>query len=120
MLPKALQTVGWKTPAAVRLIAVSPKVNAGTLLGLPGGIGSVTASRLLTAPSESPAFRVTWSPQHGNELAERQTLGVNPVTDGLDALTSHRLSPRIGLPPPLAKSYVTRRSPGWRFRVIGP
>src|SRR5262245_21708827 len=57
------------TPAAVRLIAVSPNVLAGSE-GLPVWIGSVTASKLLTAPSESVPFNVMWSPQHGNVFAE--------------------------------------------------
>src|SRR5215469_4198229 len=72
-LPKASQVPGGKTPAAVRLIAVSPKVRAFRLVPPAGGVmnGSVTASRLLTAPSESELFRFTWLPQQGSELLEK-------------------------------------------------
>src|SRR6266496_5848070 len=71
-LPKASQTPGPNTPAPVRSIAVSPNRNAPTLL-VPAWNGSVTASRLLTAPIEFVALRLMWSPQHGNLLADRQT-----------------------------------------------
>src|SRR6516164_7426651 len=56
VLPNASQVPGGNTPAAVRSIAVSPNCRAGTglmELGEPGNSGSVTASRLLTAPIES-------------------------------------------------------------------
>src|SRR5215467_14400817 len=102
-LPKALQVPGGKTPAAVRLIAASPKVRAARLRGALGAIGSVTAPRLLTAPSESELFRFTWLPQQGSELLEKHWL-VGP-------LVTHVSRPRVGRPPPLVKSNVTSRSP---------
>src|SRR4029434_11201371 len=68
-LPKALH-VEPKIPAAVRLIAASPKVFAASVRGAPGLIGSVTET-VLMAPSESVEFRSTWFPQHGSELAEK-------------------------------------------------
>src|SRR6266540_836465 len=71
-LPKASQVPAGKTPVAVRLMAASPNLNAPMLFGVFDTNGSVTASRLLTAPSELLLFRVIWSPQHGNELADRQ------------------------------------------------
>src|SRR6266702_559986 len=104
-LPRASHVPVGKTPAAVRLIAASPKVSAARLLGALGAIGSMTASRLLTAPIESVPFRVTLLPQHGRLLLEKQSL-VEPV-----AGVTHRSSPRVGLPPPLLKSKVTSRSP---------
>src|SRR6266487_1769923 len=66
-LPKASQVPAGKTPAVVRL---------------------------LTAPIELLLFSVIWSPQHGNELLERQVFVANPGTVGTDALVSHRSSPR--------------------------
>src|SRR6266516_786415 len=115
-LPKASQTPGGKTPTAVRLMAVSPNVNAGRLLGALGAIGSVTASRLLTAPIELLLFRVISSPQHGNELADRHTLVGNPGTPlGVVALVSHLSRFRVGLLPPLVKSKVTSRWPAVRL-----
>src|SRR6266508_3170222 len=50
-LPNAVQVPGGKTPAAVRLIAASPKVSAGRDTF---AIGSVTVT-VLTAPSAKPA-----------------------------------------------------------------
>src|SRR5215471_16715816 len=73
-LPNASQVPDGKTPAAVRLVAVSPKVSAGRLLGAFGAIGSVTASRLFTAPIESVPFSVTWLPQQGRLLLEKHWL----------------------------------------------
>ena len=70
-LPRASHVPLGNTPAAVRLIAASPKVRAARLLGAFGAIGSDTASRLLTAPSEFVPLRVTWLPQHGTELLEK-------------------------------------------------
>src|SRR5947208_13926297 len=64
--------------------------------------------------------RVTWSPQHGNELADKQVLVENPGTTGSVALVSHSFSPRTGLPPPLTKSKVMSRSPAVRLIVTGP
>src|SRR5215470_8257078 len=92
-LPKALQVPGGKTPAAVRLMAASPKVSAFWVWPL---IGSVTASRLLTAPSESEPLSVTWLPQHGTVLLDRHWLAGPLVTH------VSRLS--VGRPPPLVKS----------------
>src|SRR5262252_3693793 len=106
-LPKASQVPGGKTPAAVRLIAVSPKVFRPRDRGALGAIGSVTASRLLTAPIESLLFRFTWLPQHGRLLLEKHWL-VEPVV-------THVSSPRVGRPPPLVKSKVTSRSPAVRL-----
>src|SRR5215469_4666892 len=114
-LPNASQVPGGNTPAAVRLIAVSPKVSAGRLLGAPGGIGSVTASRLFTAPIESVPLRVSWLPQHGSVLLEKHWLAVLPA-----AAVSQKSSPRVGVPPPLVKSKVTSRSPAVRTMVCGP
>src|SRR6266568_685398 len=111
-LPKASQLPDGKTPAAVRLMAVSPKVRAARLLGAFGAIGSVTASRLLTAPIESALFRFTWLPQQGRLLLEKHWL-VEPVV-------THLSSPRTGLPPPLLKSNVTSRSPAVRAIVCAP
>src|SRR6266700_3957720 len=65
-------------------------------------------------------FRVIWSPQHGNELADRQVLVANPGRVGTDALVSHLSRLRVGLPPPLVKSKVTSRSPAVRLSVFGP
>src|SRR5215468_7459875 len=70
-LPRASQVPVGKTPAAVRLIAASPKVTVSRLLGASGAIGSDTASRLLTAPIESVLFRSMWLPQHGSLLLEK-------------------------------------------------
>src|SRR6266487_825333 len=77
-LPSASHVPVGKTPAAVRLIAASPKVSAARLLGALGAIGSDTASRLLTAPIESLLFRFTWLPQHGRLLLEKHWL-VGPL-----------------------------------------
>src|SRR6266581_6011732 len=55
-LPKASQVPEGNTPAAVRLMAVSPKVSVDKLRGAFGAMGSVTASRLLTAPMEFVLF----------------------------------------------------------------
>src|SRR6266581_6442600 len=111
-LPNPAHVVAGKTPAVVRLIAASPKVRAARLLGAFGAIGSVTASRLLTAPIESALFRFTWLPQHGRLLLEKHWL-VEPVV-------THLSRPRVGLPPPLVKSKVTSRSPAVRLSVFGP
>src|SRR6266567_6530038 len=110
-LPKASQVPWGKTPAAVRLMAASPNLSAPTLF-VPGCNGSVTAPRLLTAPSESPLFRFTWLPQQGRLLLEKHWL-VGPVV-------THLSSPRVGRPPPLVKSNVTSRSPAVRLSVFGP
>src|SRR6266516_1859949 len=67
-LPKASQVPGGKTPAAVRLMAASPNLNAPMLFAVFDTNGSVTAPRLLTAPIEFVLFRFTWLPQHGREL----------------------------------------------------
>src|SRR6266487_315642 len=75
-LPNASQVPGGKTPAAVRLIAASPKVSAGRVLGALGAIGSVTAPTLFTAPIELVLFRFTWLPQHGRLLLEKHWLGL--------------------------------------------
>src|SRR6266496_1693799 len=119
-LPNASQVPGGKTPAAVRLMAASPNLSAPMLFGVFDTNGSVTASRLLTAPIELLLFRVIWSPQHGNELADRQTLTRKPGTLGVVALVSHRSNDRVGLPPPLVKSKVTSRSPAVRLSSFGP
>src|SRR6266496_1730776 len=111
-LPNASQVPGGKTPAAVRLIAASPKVSAGRVLGALGAIGSVTAPTLFTAASELVRCRFTWVPQHGRLLLEKHWL-VEPVV-------THLSSPRVGLPPPLVKSKVTSRSPAVRLSVFGP
>src|SRR5215471_10321072 len=79
-LPNASQVPGGNTPAAVRLMAVSPKVSAGRLRGAPGAIGSVTAPTLLTAPIESVPFRFSWLPQHGRLLLEKHWLVGPAVT----------------------------------------
>src|SRR5262245_10665986 len=100
-LPKASQVPGGKTPALVRSISVSPNCRAGTelsALGWPGNNGSVTESRLLTAPIESVPSRVSWSPQHGNVFEEKHTLVGYPATPlGVVALVSHRCNPIVGL-----------------------
>src|SRR5215831_14485820 len=70
-LPNASQVPGGNTPAAVRLMAVSPKVSACRVRGALGAIGSVTLSRLFTAPIESVPLRVTWLLQHGRALLEK-------------------------------------------------
>src|SRR5215469_15395220 len=122
-LPNASQVPGGKTFAFVRSIAVSPNCKAGTglmWLGELGNSGSDTESRLLTAPIESVPSRVTWSPQHGNVLEEKQTLVAKPVTTGVVALVSQRCNPIVGLPPPLVKSKVTSRSPAVRTSVFAP
>src|SRR6266566_7114885 len=111
-LPNASQVPAGNTPAAVRLMAVSPNVSADRLLGALGPIGSVTASRLFTAPIELVPFSVTWFPQQGRLLLEKHWL--------VDPEVTHRSSPRTGLPPPLAKSKVTSRSPAVRLSVFGP
>src|SRR5215471_15438377 len=113
-LPKFSQIPGGKTPAAVRLMAVSPNVPVGTLVAFPDRNGSVTAS-VLTAPIESLLFRVCCLPQHGSELLEKHWLAVLPA-----AAVSHVSSPRVGFPPPLEKSKVTSRSPAVRFSVTAP
>src|SRR5262245_34444135 len=104
VLPKAWHVPEGKTPAVVRSIAVSPKVNAGRLLGALGAIGSVTAPRLFTDAIESVPSRVTLSPQHGNEFAEKQVFVAKFGTTGTDALVSQRSKATVGLPPPLSKS----------------
>src|SRR5579859_814616 len=91
-LPKASQTPGGKTPAVVRLIAVSPKVRPGSVAP---EIGSVTVT-LLMAPSELAELRATWLPQHGRELLEKHWL--------VDPLVTQKRSPRAGTVPPLLKS----------------
>src|SRR6266568_5319563 len=108
-LPNASQVPPGKTPAAVRLMAVSPKVSAGRLRGAFGAIGSVTASRLLTAPMELELFRATWLPQHGRVLLDRHWL--------VEPLVTQKFRLRAGLPPPLLKSKVTSRSPAVRMMV---
>src|SRR5260370_22985271 len=108
-LPSASHVPDGKTPAAVRLIAASPKVSAGRLLGAFGAIGSDTASRLLTAPIESVLFRFTWLPQHGRLLLEKHWL-VLPLVNQVS-------KPRVGRPPPLVKSNVTSREPAVPFVV---
>src|SRR6266568_1790775 len=108
-LPNASQVPGGNTPAAVRLMAVSPKVSAARFLLVNG---SVTASRLLTAPIESELFRFTWLPQQGTLLLAKHWLA--------DPAVTHLSSPRVGLPPPLVKSNVTSRSPAVRFMVWAP
>src|ERR1700746_3703869 len=70
-LPKASQVPAGKTPAAVRLMAVSPNLSAPMLFKPPGANGSVTASRLLTAPIEFVPFSVSWLPQQGSALLEK-------------------------------------------------
>src|SRR5258708_3168710 len=109
-LPKALQVPGAKTPAAVRLMAASPKVNAGRVFP---AIGSVTAPGLLTAPSESVAVSVTRLPQQGTEFDAKQV-----PTEAVSV--THVSSPRFGTEPPVSKSKVTRRSPAVRFSVMEP
>src|SRR6266516_1413614 len=79
-LPNASQTPVGKTPTAVRLMAASPKVSELRVLGALGAIGSVTASRLLTAPSEFVPFSVFWLPQHGMELDDKHWLAGPEVT----------------------------------------
>src|SRR5215472_17925690 len=98
-LPNASQVPGGNTPAPVRSIAVSPNCRAGTglmWLGEPGKSGSVTESRLLTAPIESVPLRISWLPQQGSLLLEKHWL-VGP-------LVTQNSSPRVGFPPPLVKS----------------
>src|SRR4029453_2355037 len=108
-LPKASQVPEGKTPAAVRLIAASPKVCPGRLTL---AIGSVTVTAL-TAPSANPAAeRLTRLPQHGRALAEKHWL-VAPVV-------THLSRPSTGGPPPLVKSKVIRMSPAVRLSVLGP
>ncbi len=51
-------------------------------------------------------------PQQGSELLEKHW----PVAP----LVTQRRRPSTGLPPPLVKSNVTRRSPAVRFSVSGP
>src|SRR5437870_4552221 len=97
-LPRAVQIPAGKIPASLRLMAASPNVNAA---GVPPEIGSVTASRLLTAASESEPSSATALPQQGTALLEKHWLEAPVVT--------HVSSPRVGLPPPLVKSKVTRR-----------
>src|SRR5512132_924207 len=87
-LPKASQVPGGKTPAVLRLMAASPNLNAPMLFGAFDTNGSVTAPRLLTAPSDSLLVRVFWSPQHGNELAEKHVLVGKPGTLGTVALVT--------------------------------
>src|SRR5215469_12755089 len=102
VLPNASQVPGGNTPAAVRSIAVSPNCRAGTGLsglGELGNSGSVTGSRLLTAPIESLPLRVSCLPQQGRVLLEKHWLAVLPA-----AAVSQNSSPRVGLPPPLVKS----------------
>src|SRR6266700_4986544 len=118
-LPKALQVPLGKTLAAVRSIAVSPKVRAAHVGVVPGHafppvglMRSVTGSRLLTAPMELEPFNVTWSPQHGNELLAKHWVVLPLVNQNC------KLS--VGLPPPLVKSNVTSRSPAVRLIVCGP
>src|SRR6266581_5428103 len=108
-LPNASQVPDGNTPAAVRLMAVSPKVRAARLLLVNG---SVTASRLLTAPTELELFRFTWLPQQGRLLLAKHWL--------VEPLVTHLSSPRTGLPPPLLKSNVTSRSPAVRAIVCAP
>src|SRR6266545_1547683 len=98
-----------KTPAAVRLIAASPKVSPGRLTP---AIGSVTVE-VLTAPSANPAAdRFTRLPQHGSALLEKHWL--------VEPLVTHFSRPSTGLPPPLVKSKVISRSPAVRTSVLGP
>src|SRR5829696_5116297 len=107
-LPKASQVPAGKTPAAVRLIAASPKVSPGRLTL---AIGSVTVT-VLTAPSANPAAeRFTRLPQHGSEFAEKHWL-VAPVV-------THLSRPSTGAPLP-PKSKVIRMSPAVRASVLGP
>src|SRR6266496_5216814 len=73
-LPKASQVPAGKTPAVVRLMAVSPNLNAPMLFGVFDTNGSVTASRLLTAPIAVAPSRVLWLPQHGTVLLEKHWL----------------------------------------------
>src|SRR6266567_2205496 len=110
-LPKASQVPAGKTPAAVRLMAVSPNVSPGRSLGAPGLIGSVTVS-VLTAAIAVEAPRAFLLPQHGTVLLEKHWLAAPLVTQVS--------SPIVGLPPPLVKSKVTSRSPAVRLSVFGP
>src|SRR4029077_18137717 len=110
-LPKASQTPGGKTPAPVRLMAVSPKVSAASVRGALGAIGSVTAT-VLMAPSELAEVRLMWLPQHGSELLEKHWL-VEPGG-------TQKSHPGGGVDPPFVKSYVTRRSPAVRLIVCAP
>src|SRR6266567_3709796 len=65
VLPNAVHVLLGKTPAAVRLMAASPKSPVVRVRGAFGPIGSVTLPEL-TAPSASPAaVRSTRLPQHG-------------------------------------------------------
>src|SRR6266545_3627714 len=80
-----------KTPAAVRLIAASPKVSPGRLTP---AIGSVTVE-VLTAPSANPAAeRFTRLPQHGSELLEKHWLVGPLVTHVSRASTGAPLPPK--------------------------
>src|SRR6266566_356418 len=56
VLPKAVHVLAGKTPAAVRLIAASPKSPVDRVRGAFGAMGSVTLPEL-TAPSASPPAR---------------------------------------------------------------
>src|SRR5205809_269937 len=106
MLANGLHASDGNTFASVRSIAASPKVSAGSVLGAPGLIGSVTLT-VFTAPSAKPAAdRLTRLPQHGTELAEKHWL--------FDPLVTHDSRPRTGLPPPFVKSKVMRMSPAVR------
>src|ERR1051326_2192297 len=70
-LPNPVHTFAGKTPAAVRLMAASPKRPVPSVRGAFGGTGSVTEP-VLTAPSASPSpVRSTRLPQHGTVLAEK-------------------------------------------------
>src|SRR5512135_166294 len=67
VLPNASHTPGLKTPAAVRLIAASPKR---PVPRLPPAMGSAIVP-VLTAPSEFVPLSVTCSPQHGSAFEEK-------------------------------------------------
>src|SRR5512135_1706296 len=66
-LPNASHTPGLKTPAAVRLIAASPKSPTPRV---PPAMGSAIVV-VLTAPSESVPLSVTCEPQHGSAFEEK-------------------------------------------------
>src|SRR5437588_140464 len=77
VLPKSSHVPAGNTPAAVRLMAASPKSPADRLVPAIGSVAVV----VLTPPSAKPApVRSTCLPQQGRELLEKQSPTLSPCT----------------------------------------
>src|SRR5262249_29016877 len=118
MSPKCLHTLGGKIPAAVKLMPASPNVELipffvfpDNVLGLPGGLLSVTSALFTDDSAETADSGVPLS-QQGTELLASHRLG-------LLGASIQRCTAKTGTPlPPKSKSI--NRSPTVRFNVTGP